>query len=220
MRINYCSSLCIADGDKPKKGRAKKSDHSSTTESTISTTAIQNIVQKLKTQRVRDSTKKNYYSVWKNFNEFFIRLDMKPASWEERLVLFIGYLIEKKNFKSQSVKSYISAIRGVLHDDGIELNDNKFLLSALTRACKLKNDKVRTRLPIRKEMLGTILRCTYNHFQEKNQNYLAQLYCALFSTAYFGMFRVGEVTTGDHPIMAFDVILMCQKHTAKGVHHR
>ena len=103
---------------------------------------MQFIVDKLKANRVRKTTKRNYYSVWKNFNEFFIKLDSKPNTWEERLTLFIGYLIHEKHFKSQSIKSYISAIRGVLRDDGVELNENKFLLSALISACKLKNDTV------------------------------------------------------------------------------
>ena len=43
------------------------------------------------------------------------------------------------------------------------------------------------------------------HFLSLNQEFLATLYCALFSSAYFGMFRVGEITTGDHPVKVNDV---------------
>ena len=38
-----------------------------------------------------------------------------------------------------------------------------------------------------------------------NQPYLGHLYKALFSTAYFGLFQVGELTTGSHPVMVKDV---------------
>ena len=37
------------------------------------------------------------------------------------------------------------------------------------------------------------------------QLYLTHLYKALFSTAYFGLFRVGELTKGDHPVLARNI---------------
>ena len=152
------------------------------------------IVDRLKSERVRSSTRRNYYSVWKNFNEFFIRLDVKPNTWEDRIVLFIAHLIES-DYKSQTVSSYLSAIQGVLAEEGVQLNEDKFLLSSLIRACRLKNDKIRTRLP----------KQTAQHFMSINQEYLATLYCSLFATAYFGMFRVGALMAGEHPILVNDV---------------
>ena len=160
----------------------------------ISTKAIKLIIDKLKNDRVRDSTKTNYYCVWKLFNEFFIKLDVKPHSWEERLTLFVEYLIESK-YKSTTIKSYISAIKAVLRNDGVELQEDKYLLALLTRACKLKNDTVRTRLPIQKGMLHIILRSTKNYYLNLGQPYLAHMYVAVFSTAYYGLFRVGEHMT-------------------------
>ena len=44
---------------------------------------------------------------------FFVRLDSKPECWEDRLILYIGFLIEK-NRRSSTIKSYISAIKAVL----------------------------------------------------------------------------------------------------------
>ena len=152
--------------------------------------------------RLRNTTKNNYYGVWKNFNEFFIKLDAKPDTWEDRITLFAGYLVDC-NKRSQTVKSYISAIRAVLKDDGVELNEDKFLLNSLIQACKFKNDRVRTRMPIRKGMLNVILKKTEETFA--SQPYLKCMYLALFATTYYGMFRVGEVTTGDHAVKAKDV---------------
>ena len=153
---------------------------------------------------IRDTTKKNYRSVWKQFNSFFIQLDEKPDTWEDRIVLFVGYLVDK-NKRSQTVRSYISAIKNVLKNDGVYVNEDKILLKSLTRACRLKNDKVCTRLPIQKDLLRILLTGTVAHFNNEGQQYLAVVYKTLFCTAYFGLFRIGELTTGDHPIRVTDV---------------
>ena len=172
--------------------------------SSISTSAMEMIIDRLRRERIRDSTRRNYYSIWKTFNQFFIRLDVKPRTWEDRLILFVAYLIQGKK-QSQTIKSYISAVKVVLRDDGVTINEDKFLFNSLTRACKLKHDRVRTRLPINKGMLHVLLRRTRDHFNREGQRYLKHMYCALFATAYFGMFRVGELMSGGHPIRAVDV---------------
>ena len=43
------------------------------------------------------------------------------------------------------------------------------------------------------------------HFLERNQPFLGTLYCTLFSTAYYGLFKVGQLTAGNHPVLAKDV---------------
>ena len=119
-----------------------------------------------------------------------------------RLVLFVGYLIQQ-NRKSTTIRSYISAIKSVLRDDGVILNTNSYLLRSLTKACRLHNDQVQIHLPIRKGMLGVLLKNLHNVLPE--QPYLLLLYKALFSTAYFGLFRIGELTSGTHPVFGRDV---------------
>ena len=125
-----------------RRGRKKKTSSSSTT-SHISTLEIPRIVEKLRLQKHHSSTCKNYYTVWKLFSKFCLSLDTKPPTWEDRIILFIGYLIDN-NKQSSPVKSYISAIRAILQDDGIKLNEDLFLVSSLTQACKYVNDKART----------------------------------------------------------------------------
>ena len=83
----------------------------------------------------------NYYGIWKNFNDFFIKLDIKPNNWEDRLVLYTAFLIIN-NRKSSMVKSYISAIKAVLYNGGVKICEDTTLLSSLTKACNLKNDTV------------------------------------------------------------------------------
>ena len=65
----------------------------------------------------------------------------------------MGYLIHIKKAKSQTIKSYISAIRVTLKNEGIKLNEDLFLMNSLMKACKLQNDYIRTRLPIWKPLL-------------------------------------------------------------------
>ena len=43
------------------------------------------------------------------------------------------------------------------------------------------------------------------YFEDKGQIYLKILYKTLFSTAYYGLFRVGELTSGSHPVLVGDV---------------
>ena len=189
------------------KGKGKRMNQSQSGSSSISTSELQSIIDKLRLERVRDTTKKNYYSVWKTFNEFYIHLDIKPKEWADRLTLFIGYLIEFKKVKSQTVRSYISAIKTVLKDDGIEIQEDAYLLSSLVRACKYKNDTINTRLPIQKSLLIEILKFTEDYYIQQGQFYLSVLFKALFISAYFGLFRVSEITmtSSEHAVRVTDV---------------
>ena len=60
-------------------------------------------------------------------------------------------------------------------------------------------------------MLTEILKETSKYFLDMNQPYLAVLYRAIFTASYYGLLRVGEVTSGDHPIAAKDVLLGINK---------
>ena len=174
------------------------------------------IIDKLKMDRVRDTTKNNYYCVWRTFNEFYIKLDNKPDNWEDRMVLFAGYLANC-NKKSTTIKSYMSAIKSVLKDDGVHVSEDRFLLAAITKACSFKNDRISTRLPIQKGVLKLLLESLQKLYDQ--QPYLLAMYQALFSTAYFGMFRVGELTRGNHPVRAKDVHIAMNKNKLMFVLH-
>ena len=175
-----------------------------------STSSIEKIIEDLKMKKYRDSTKKNYYAIWKMFNNFFIRLDRKPREWDQHLTLFVAYLIDNKK-PSSTVKSYISAIKVVLQDNGIELQENQCLLTSVTRACHLTKDKVRQQLPIGKVMLSVILRHIDIYFSHNNHFFLQTLYKCLFSSMYFGLFRIGELTASPHVVKVCDVRIAANK---------
>ena len=117
-------------------------------------------------------------------------------------MLFAAHLINR-GIKSTTLKLYISAIKCILIDDTYKWDDGKMLLRSLSRACRRTNDKLSVRLPIHLNLLEIILfeiQCYYYQ-----QEYLTILYQTIFCIAYYGLFRVGEVATGTHPIKARDV---------------
>ena len=148
------------------------SDATSMTSSMLLASEISSIIEHLKQERHRSSTRKNYYSVSKVFNQFFIHLDIKPSTWEHRLTLFVGYLVIN-NRKSTTINCYVSAIKAVLANIGVVINENRFLLSALVNACKLRNDRISTKLPIRHGLTNLLLKAVSDIFTK--QPYLERL---------------------------------------------
>ena len=182
--------------------RNRERCNGTSTSSTISTAYIEGVIENLKNKQVRNTTSKNYLGIWRHFNKFIIRLDHKPKSWEEKTSLFCGYLIDIGN-KSTTVKSYVSAIKAVLRSDGYVWNDQKVLLGSLIQACRKHNDELICRLPIQRNLLEVILFELQRVFN--NQIYLQVLYQAIFSMAYYGMMRIGELVHGPHTAKATNV---------------
>ena len=133
-----------------------------------------------------------------------ISLDIKPRLWEDRVTLFVARKIEQ-GMKSTTVKSYVSAIKKLLIDDGYNWDDQKVLLGSLTKACRIINDKVYTRLPIQCSLLEMILFEVQRVYSMKGQYYLEIMYKALFALSYYGMMRISEVTLSEHVLKAKDV---------------
>ena len=125
--------------------------------------------------------------------------------------MLVGHLVNPKR-KSQTIRSYILVIKAVLLDGDIEIDKDTNLLTLLTKACRLRNDRVVARLPIHKDMLHMILNRTDSYFRQLNQLYLRILYTTLFMTVYYGLFRVGELTTGSHPVMVGNVHIVENKN--------
>ena len=173
------------------------------TASTISTNEMEFILDKLKSNDKRNSTKANYLSVWRNFNAFIIKLDRRPDSWEQRICLYGAYLIDT-GVQSGTLRSYYSAIKAILRDDNYIVDDDKVLLTSLAKACRLINDKVKTRLPIRKRLMEMLL-FEIQRIYENKQPYLEILFKTIFIIGYYGLFRIGELTSGSHPVKAADV---------------
>ena len=175
---------------------------SSSNSSKISTRAVEQILEQLKSQTTRSSTAANYHSIWKKFNEFLIQLDKKPRDWEDRVSLYGAYLVHN-GVQSSTLRSYVSAIKAVLILDNYQWRDEKVWLGTLTKACKIVNDQIKTRLPIQCNLLEMIL------FEIQRsmvvQPYLEIMYKAKFIIGYYGLFRVGELALGCHSVRAKNV---------------
>ena len=200
------------------RGNARTTDSSSHS-STISSEYIVNLIEGFKTKQNKPSTSINYHTIWKNFNKFLIKLDNKPDSWEERVAFYGGYLVHQ-GVQSSTLKSYVSAIKKTLVLDGYDWNDDQLKLSLLTNACKNTNDKAHIRLPIQNGLLELLLFELQRKFKEDNQPYLESLYKTLFLLAYYGLFRIGELATGNHPILARDVFSSYNKLKQNKIHFK
>ena len=160
------------------------------------------ILEDLKNDRHRNTTAKAYHKVWEKFNQFVIRLDDIPKTWEERTSLFCAYLIQIKQLQSSTIKSYVSAIKSKLIGDNYEWNDNQVLLAAITSSCQKRNDIFRSRLPISRRLLEHILFETDRLFRTR---FTILVYQTAFCLAYYGLLRIGELTESPHVIRAKDV---------------
>ena len=171
----------------------------------ISRKYVSSILDKLKANQNRESTKANYLGIWRHFNRFLILLDDRVhGCWEEKTALFGAYLTDA-GIQSSTLKSNISAIKSILRQDGYIWDDNKILLCSLILGCKLQNDTIKTRLPIQRKLLELLLFEVIRCYKNNPQPYLEKMYIALFSLGYYGLMRIGELTSGTHPVKACNV---------------
>ena len=160
------------------------------------------ILETLKLNTTRSSTAATYYRVWKSFNQFVVKLDKVPNNWEQRLSLYLSYLVDSGT-QSSSLKSYISAIKKTLLLVNHNLNFDMVLFNSLSKACKIRNDVVKIRRPIRTGLLDQLLFEMEHHF--RHQYYLETLYKSIFILTYYGMLRIGEVTQLKHVLKAKNI---------------
>lgn len=190
----------FTDGD-PKEEFCDDDCRSSSNDSLISAEYFEKVLEELELRAVEDSTLEVYMVAWRAINSFYCKLDNKPKPWEQRMSLFIAYMM-KKRFEKATIQTYISGIkyvlRNILH---VDVDDNAFRFTALIKAARYKNNKVSLRMPIKLGLLNTILEEVENVPRLQNQPYLVALYRAMFAAAYYGLLRVGEMT-GKHAVLA------------------
>ena len=175
---------------------------------------MERILERLKSNKNRKSTRHNYHQIWKQFNKFLMLLDKKPAIWERRVSLFCAFLIDK-GLKSNTIRSYISALKNTLIIDNYEWNDSWVQADTLISACKVLNDRVFCRFLVHIKLLELILFEIARLFDDP---YLILLYRTIFAVAYYGMLRMSEVTMDtasehvmDHALKAANVFIADNK---------
>ena len=187
---------------------AKRRACSSSSNSRLSANYINNLIETLRWQSVRDSTMRNYLAIWRSFNTFLLRLDSKPKLWEDRTMMFCAYLIDK-GCQSATIRSYVSGIKKFLNTDNYEWDDSRLLVHSLSQACRLKNDTVHCRFPISKRLLEILLfeleRILYH------SQYSCILYKAILCLGYYGLMCVGELTDSCHTAKACNIHIGANK---------
>ena len=107
----------------------------------------------MKQQKRHKSTKRGYRQAWMNLNVFLICMDRIPDSWDDRVCLFVKQLIVER-YPPQTIQSYATAVKAMLKDEGVAIEDNSVVLAALIRSSKqVGKTESRTRLPIQKGLL-------------------------------------------------------------------
>lgn len=168
------------------------------------------VVEGIKHHDLEDSTKKTYHTIWKDFLIFLSDFDNLPQDWEDKMVMYAAHLANTGTY-SATVSSYMSAIRYKLKKDGVTLNNILLEIASIVRSCKKLNDKVILREPLHKHMLKRLLDIVHEYMSEEGQLYLLKLYKAMFTIAYYGFMRIGELTASKHVIKMKDVKIALNK---------
>lgn len=153
---------------------------------------------------LKKNTKRAYRTAYLSFTQFNLSLDDMPERLDDQLAVYVAYRVECGDV-SGTVCSYLSGIKYMLSLDGIEINTRTARLRALIKACKYKNDRVIHRMPISEHLLVKLVKQIDIIFS--SQPYLAKLYRCMLVMGFYGMLRVGEMATGDHPVLARDIHL-------------
>ena len=169
---------------------------------------IKTIIEGFRSKQNRDSTAANYQNIWRHFNKFILSLDVISKLWEERASLFAAHLVHE-GVQSSTLKSYMLAIKSMMTIDGYKWNNEVVQLNIMARACKIQNDQIRVRLPIKKGLLELLIFEIERMFRgDKSsglQPYLELLYKTILLLSYYGMMRNGELTQSPHALKASNI---------------
>ena len=94
--------------------------------------------------------------------------------------------------------------------DNYKWCNDRLVTTSLTKACRIINDCIKTRLRISCSLLDLILMEIRKIFKSE-QPYLVSLYSALYIIAYYGMMCIGELTQSQHVLCARNVHLAKNK---------
>ena len=174
---------------------------------------MKHILEMLQTKQNRDSTNSNYLGIWRQLNNFLLRLDVMRKFWEDRVALFCAYLVEERNVQSATLRSYVSVIKFTLRCDNYKWQDERVWLQALFKSCRKLNDVHSPRFPIHFSLLELILFEVDRLYDQ--QLYLSVLFKTIFALAYYGLIRIGEISDSRHAIRACNIQLAQNKDKIK-----
>ena len=153
-------------------------------------------------------SRQSYHRAWYVYAQFSERfcdtasltLPIKVTS----VALFISYLSAKR-LAHATICSYISALTYVHKLRGLADPTKSFLISNLLTAQRRANPQLDVRLPITRSVLHSLVRSL--EFTSSSA-YQRLLYSAMFLSALYGFFRVGQLASksarAEAPVVHFD----------------
>lgn len=162
-------------------------------------------MRRLLTASVAPNTIKAYNTglqCFKSFREQYgLHQTWPPAV--EQLAMFLSYL-SLKGLSSKTADLYLTAISFQCKVSNVSDNTKHFLINKLAEGFRRQNKTKRVRLPITYELLEGILTklpvVCLNSFE-------VMLFKAAYVLAYFGFFRVGEVTVPNKSVVDSNKVL-------------
>lgn len=174
----------------------------------ISAGDLRHRAHELLSYSISDSTKKLYNTALNVFNDFrkhYFDTEEWPPHYNQ-LVDFVSYL-SYKQYSPNTVKSYISGISYFCKLYNLSDPTQSFLLRKTLVGLGRKNVQVDERKPVTLTILSSILKLLPTICKS---HYETMLFSTIFSTAFFGYFRMGELVQNSmhdpgHAIQAGDV---------------
>ena len=143
---------------------------------------------------ITKGSRRTYERAWKTYVEFSSefcdsRRSLLPVS-VNNLALFISYL-SAKEFASSTISTYVSALSYVHKLGNFPDPTKNFLVQKLLTAHSKLHSSPDVRLPITRSVLQHLV-LALNH--TNSSDFQRLLYQTMFLVAFYGFFRVGELT--------------------------
>ena len=161
---------------------------------------ITQVVERVKTllkESVSPSSRSIYARAWRLFNDcisiFNSHINIKPAlPFSHNIILFFVGFLSLKGFASTTIVTYVSAIGYVHRMKGLsDPTSSPIVQKALSAVSKL-NPSSESRLPITLIILHQLIQAIPIAISDF---YHRTLIKAMFIVAFFGLMRVGEITS-------------------------
>ncbi|XP_055997104.1 uncharacterized protein LOC130047013 [Ostrea edulis] len=182
----------------------------------LSAIDLQRRSQELLSYSISDNTRKLYDTALNVFNTFrkaYYHEEKWPPHSHE-LVNFVWYL-SYKQFSPNTIKSYISGLSYFCKLHNVHDSTQSFLLRKVLVGLTRKNPRAHDRKPLTLDILSSILRLLPTICKSP---YESALFSAIFTTAFFEYFRMGELVQNSvhdpgRAIQARDVIYLEHNNT-------
>lgn len=164
------------------------------------------------------ATKSSYSNSLKLFDKFREEFNL-PSTWPpplNQLVDFISYL-SLKSYSPSSVKLSMSAISFCCKIRNLNDSTNSFLVSKMLTGLSRTHKRKDLRMPVTSEILCKIILALPNICSSQ---YESILFSSLFSLAFFGFFRVGELVqnskiTVAHALQVHNICLVPDSNSVR-----